>query len=144
VDALDEARWLARAADEPVARLGTVSARTGHVDLVPVTFVIHAGRFVTSVDHKPKSTRSLARLANVRASGRATALVDHWDEDWSRLWWVRLQGDAVELDDMTSVFAVDAVDALVLKHVQYREHRPAGPLLVLTPTEVRGWSATGA
>ena len=139
---LDErTRWLALAATEPVARLATTSARSGAVDLVPVTFVIVDGRFVTAVDHKPKSTRVLARLVNARASGTATALVDHWSDDWSHLWWVRLRGDAVVLEDMAAPFAVQAVDALVEKYPQYREHRPAGPLLVLVPTGVRAWSA---
>lgn len=127
----------------PVARLATTSARTGAIDLVPVTFAIVDGRFVTAVDHKPKSTRALARLANVRASGTATVLVDEWHDDWSQLWWVRMRGDAIEIVDMGSSVAVVAIDALVAKYAQYREHRPVGPLLVVTPTDIRGWAAAG-
>ena len=128
----------------PLARLATTSARTGAIDLVPVTFAIVDGRFVTAVDHKPKSTRALARLANVRASGTATVLVDEWHDDWSQLWWVRMRGDAREIVDMGSPVAVAAIDALVAKYAQYREHRPEGPLLVVTPTDIRSWSANGA
>lgn len=134
----DRDAWLARAATARVARLAVRSARTDDVDLVPVTFVIVRDRFVTAVDHKPKTTRALARLDGLRAHGRATALVDHWDEDWSRLWWVRLRGPAtvVPADDPS---VREALDALVDKHEQYRTQRPAGPCIVLHATDVRGW-----
>jgi len=137
------AQWLARAAAVPLARLATTSARTGAIDLVPVTFAIVDGCFVTAVDHKPKSTRELARLANIRASGTATVLVDEWHDDWSQLWWVRMRGDAREVADMGLPVAVAAIDALVAKYAQYREYRPEGPLLVVTPTDIRSWSAAG-
>lgn len=137
----DRERWLALAAPARVARLGTRSARHADVDLVPVTFVIDGDRFVTAVDHKPKTTRALARLANVRAHGRATALVDHWDEDWGHLWWVRLRGPA-------EVVAVDdpgvrpALEALAHKYAPYRTTPPEGPCIVVHLEHVRGW--TGA
>ena len=131
---------MARVVEVPVARLATASTRGGAIDLVPVTFVIVDGCFVTAVDHKPKRTRALARLDNVRASGAATVLIDHWDDDWSKLWWTRLRGDATVVDDMLSPGAVAAVDALAAKYEPYRAHRPAGPLIVMTVNEVRGWS----
>ncbi len=137
----DQARWLALAAAESVARLATTSVRSGAIDLVPVTFAILDGRFVTAIDHKPKTTRALARLDNVRASGVATVLVDHWHDDWSQLWWVRMRGRAEEITDMASEGAREVLDALTAKYAQYREHRPVGPLLVITPTDVRAWSA---
>ncbi len=85
-----------------VARLGTVSA-AGEPHLVPVTFaVIDAGSavgdppadggaelIVFAVDHKPKSTTALRRLDNIAANPRVAFLVDHYDDDWDRLWWVR-------------------------------------------------------
>ena len=138
---MPEPEWLARVAEVPVARLATTSVRSDAIDLVPVTFVIVDGCFVTAVDHKPKSTRSLARLDNVRASRRATVLIDHWDDDWSQLWWVRLRGGAAVVDDMLSPDAVAAVDALVVKYEPYRSHRPAGPLIVMTINDVKTWSA---
>ena len=49
---------------------------------------------VGAVDHKPKSTTRLARLADIARTGRATLLVDHYEDDWSRLWWVRISGPA--------------------------------------------------
>jgi PPOX class probable F420-dependent enzyme len=139
---MDRADALRRAAAAPVARLATTSARTAAVDLVPITFAIVGEALVSAVDHKPKSTRQLTRLDNVRANGTATALVDHWADDWSQLWWVRLRGPAVVHDDVTTTDAVAAIDALVDKYPQYAAHRPAGPLLVVTIDEVRAWSAS--
>lgn len=124
-----------------MARLATISAATGAIDLVPVTFVLMGECLFTAVDHKPKATRDLARLANVRSSGTATALVDHWTEDWTQLWWLRLRGPAEVVDDVSRPDALDAIDALVAKYAPYRAQRPAGPLIVLTFTDVRTWSA---
>lgn len=139
----DTEQWLDRAKGRPVARLGTVSARHGAVDLVPVTFVIHDGCFVTAVDHKPKSTRRLARLDNVAAAGTATALIDQWDEDWDHLWWVRLRGFATVVTDLTTPSVRTAVDALVAKYPQYCGRRPAGPVIRMRIDEVKGWHASG-
>lgn len=133
---------LVRTTAAPVARLATLSMVTDEIDLVPVTFSIVGESFVSAVDHKPKTTRELARLANVRAHGSVTALVDHWDDDWAQLWWVRLRGRAEVVDDMATAVARNAVDAMVAKYAQYREVRPAGPLIVVQLDHVRGWSAS--
>ena len=85
---------------------------------MPVCFALHGGRIVTAVDAKPKATSALARLENVRATGRASLLVDHYEEDWSELWWVRVDGDAEVID------SEEAIDALAEKYEQYRD-RPA-------------------
>ena len=133
---------LVRTTAAPVARLATRSTVTDEIDLVPVTFSIVGEAFVSAVDHKPKTTRALARIANVRARGSATVLVDYWADDWTQLWWVRLRGRAVVIDDMDAVDARIATDALVAKYAQYREVRPAGPLIVVQIDHVRGWSAS--
>lgn len=134
--------WCAKASAAPVARLATRAAVDDAVDLVPVTFVLVGDRFVSAVDHKPKTTRALARLANVRAHGTATALVDHWDDDWTRLWWVRLRGRA-EVVEVDHPMVHDAIDALVDKYPPYRIVRPAGPCVVVHVDDVRGWAADG-
>ena len=127
-----------------VARLATTGP-DGRVDLVPITFALlgqpDAVRVVTAVDHKPKTTRQLRRLDNVRSHPEVGLLIDHYDdEDWQQLWWVRITGTARVLDaeeDLTW-----RVDALVAKYPQYREIRPAGPVIEVTPTRWRYWSAT--
>ena len=62
-------------------------------------------------------------------------LVDHYEEDWSRLWWVRVDGRA------DVVTADEAIDALAVKYEQYRARRPGGPLIAITPERWRSWTA---
>jgi PPOX class probable F420-dependent enzyme len=124
-----------RLAAARVGRLATVTA-DGLPHIVPVCFALHEGRIYTAVDAKPKSTRSLRRLENVRATGRASLLVDHYEEDWSRLWWVRVDGMAEVLQ------SEPAVAALAVKYEQYRSARPAGPLIAITPERWRSWVAS--
>ena len=121
-----------RLAQARVGRLATVTAE-GRPHVVPVCFALHEGRIYTAVDAKPKRTAALARLDNVRATGRASLLVDHYEEDWSRLWWVRAEGPA-------EVIASDAaIDALAAKYDQYRAARPAGPVIAIAPERWRSW-----
>jgi PPOX class probable F420-dependent enzyme len=53
----------------------------------------------TAVNHKPKRSKHLRRVENVQATGRCCLLVDEYDEDWSRLWWVRLDAHGRVVDD---------------------------------------------
>jgi PPOX class probable F420-dependent enzyme len=140
---VEEAECLARLA---AARAGRLATRRvdGAVDLVPFVFALDgAGRIVSAVDHKPKRHQRLQRLENIRAVPEVTVLVDHYDEDWSTLWWVRARGLAEVIDpggDRDADHAA-AVDALVAKYPQYHDRRPAGAAIVVTITELRGWKA---
>ena len=122
----------ARLAAARVGRLATVGA-DGRPHVVPVCFALHEGTIVTAVDQKPKSTRALRRLENVRATGRASLLVDHYEEDWSKLWWVRVDGAAEVVESEA------AIDTLAEKYEQYRTSRPAGPVIALAPERWRSW-----
>src|ERR671935_2729089 len=82
-----------RVAAARVARLATVDAR-GRPHLVPFCFVLDGEELLSAVDAKPKATQRLRRLENVRANPAVSVLVDHYEEDWSRLWWVRVDGRA--------------------------------------------------
>ena len=80
--------------------LATVHPERG-VDLVPVVFVVLADRdrVVVPIDAvKPKSGSRLRRLANVEHDPRCALLVEHYDEDWRQLWWVRLHARAAEAE----------------------------------------------
>ncbi len=122
-----------------VARLATHNPRGG-IDLVPCTFVlVDDDTIVTAVDHKPKRTARLQRLENIRTNPSVTVLVDHYDDDWSTLWWVRARGDAHVVDQLEPPL----VEALVAKYGQYDDHRPDGPAIVIRVTELTGWSAGG-
>lgn len=75
------------------ATIGTVDER-GRPHLVPIVFAPEEGRVYTAVDLKPKSTLRPKRLRNIDANPNVSVLVDHYDDHWSRLWWVRLDGPA--------------------------------------------------
>ena len=115
-----------------IGRLATVTA-TGRPHVVPVCFALSGGRVFTAVDAKPKVTTALARLENVRATGRASLLVDHYEEDWAQLWWVRVDGVAEVIDSDA------AIDALAAKYEQYRTARPAGPVIAIAPERWSSW-----
>jgi len=130
--------WLAHAAAHPVARLATIRP-DGTPRLVPITFALVDGLVCLAVDEvKPKRSTRLARLTDVARDPRAAVLVDHYDADWARLWWVRIDGTAAVHD--TGALRERALDALCAKYPPYAAARPDGVVLVLTPTEVRGWS----
>jgi PPOX class probable F420-dependent enzyme len=137
---VDDAERRRRVAEARVARLATVGA-DGAPHLVPVVFALVEDVVWSAVDAKPKTTQRLRRLANVAATGRASLLVDSYDEDWRELWWVRVDGPA-EVLPAADARAEAAVDALVGKYPQYRAARPTGPVLAVRCETWRSWSAT--
>jgi hypothetical protein len=68
------------------------------------------------------------------------ALVDHYDDDWSSLWWVRISGRGRVIEHGSA--REEAVDLLVAKYCQYREHRPTGPVLLIEIARISSWQAT--
>lgn len=135
---MDRTEAVARLAQARVAHLATVRPDGGpHV--VPVTFAVVGGNIVTAIDQKPKTTRDLQRLENIRANRVVSLLADHYDEDWTRLWWVRVDGPA-SMHEGGRIFA-DGVEALVEKYPQYREQAPDGPLIAISQDWVLAWEA---
>jgi PPOX class probable F420-dependent enzyme len=129
-----------RFASRPVARLATVDAQ-GRPHLVPMVFVVVGETVYSAVDAKPKRSTALRRLANVAANPRVALLVDHYEEDWRALWWVRADGTGRVLD-AGEPEARDAVARLVDRHPQYRERPPAGPVLAVDVERWSGWTGS--
>jgi len=128
----------ARAAAARVAHLATTWA-TGGPHVVPCCFVVEGDRLYTAVaDLKPKSTTVLRRLGNVAAHPRAAVLVDHYEEDWGALWWVRMDG-AARVVTPGSREHVTAVELLGAKYVQYGRRPPPGPAIVVDIDTWRAW-----
>jgi PPOX class probable F420-dependent enzyme len=121
-----------------VARLATIDA-DGRPHLVPITFALDGDSLYSAVDEKPKRSRRLRRIENARARPDVTVLVDHYEDDWGRLWWVRLRGRARVLDDGEE--AERALALLSEKYAQYREEPPGRPVLAIDIVEWRGWAA---
>lgn len=107
------ARW-------PVADLATIGA-DGRPHLVPIVFACTGDVLWSPIDGKPKSGRELARVRNVRRDPRATLLLQHYDADWQRLWWLRLECEArvVTLAQPPTGEAADAIEALRAKYPEY-------------------------
>ena len=138
---LDAEQARARFAASRVARLGTAGA-DGRPHLVPVTYALVGDVLTFAVDHKPKSTHDLRRLANLTENPAACMLVDLYDEDWTQLWWARADGSAEVLPPGAPGTA-EPLDALVARYPQYRERPPAGPVVRITVERWTGWAASG-
>jgi PPOX class probable F420-dependent enzyme len=121
-----------------VARLATVRP-DGTPHVVAVTFAVHGGTVVTAVDDKPKRSQELQRLRNLEERPAAALLVDYYDDDWSKLWWVRLDGVAEVVRHEPR--RTTELAPLVAKYPQYRESPPRGPVIVMTVRSATSWSA---
>lgn len=124
-----------RFAQAPVARLATV-APDGRPHLVPVVFAVDGEVIYTAVDAKPKTTQRLRRLANIDGNPRVSLLVDHYAEDWTQLWWVRVDGVAAIHHDGNAMRI--GRDLLRAKYAQYQSVPLNGPVIAVT---VRRWSS---
>ena len=131
----EESRSLALA--QRVGRLATVS-EDGGPHLVPVTFAVSGGFVVIGIDEKPKTTLDLKRLRNIRRDPRVALCWDRYDEDWSRLWWVRADGIASVAEHGQSW--ARAWETLNGKYEQYRHAAHAGPVIMVAVTKWSGWA----
>lgn len=107
---------------------------------MPVVFAVDGPDLVTAVDGKPKSGRELARIRHVDADPRVSLLADHYEDDWSRLWWVRVEGTAVvehEGEDFRR-----GIETLRHRYRQYQDVALPGPLIRIAPQMVQGWQAS--
>jgi PPOX class probable F420-dependent enzyme len=133
---MDLATMRRRVSEARVGRLATVTA-AGRPHVVPCCFVLDGDTVFSAVDAKPKSTLALRRLDNLRAHPAASLLVDHYSDDWSELWWVRLDGDGRVV---TGGAERDRAIALLAgKYEQYVATPPPGPVIALDVTAWRSW-----
>jgi PPOX class probable F420-dependent enzyme len=131
-----------RLAAAPVARLATLRP-DGTPRLVPITFVLLEGLICSAVDEvKPKTTTRLARIADIERDPRVGIVVDHYADDWSALWWVRVDGAAAVHEG--GELRERALGALAAKYPAYGSAPPSGAVLVVTPTRWAGWAAMPA
>jgi PPOX class probable F420-dependent enzyme len=134
----DEAR--ARFATAHVARLATVGVDE-QPHLVPITFaLIDDETIVTAVDGKPKRTTNLKRIRNIERNPNASVLVDHYEDDWSQLWWARADGIARIIPTIADDPAARA--ALSARYPQYQDQAPDNALIVIEVRRWSGWAAT--
>ena len=122
------------------ATLGTI-AEDGRPRLVPICFVLDGDVLFTPIDEKPKQVtepRQLARIRDIERRADVTVLIDHWNEDWEHLAWLRIDGRASLAEDPAE--RASAIAALRAKYPQYADHDlEARPLIRIAIERVRSW-----
>lgn len=125
-----------------VAHLATADARNRPL-VVPLCFVCGKGRIYSVVDEKPKrvSAGRLRRIRNIQANPRVSLLVDHYEEDWSRLTYILVEGTAELLD--AGEEHRNAIRQLRRKYPQYRTMQLENqPVIKISPQRLLSWKAT--
>jgi len=132
--------------DRSTARRRLADAKTGYLatltvelrpHIVPCCFALKANTLYSAVDAKPKRTPDLRRVQNLRANASCSLLVDHYDEDWTTLWWIRIDGSGRVVENMDE-WSV-ARELLAGKYEQYRTTPPPGPVLAIEIERWRTW-----
>ena len=127
----------------PVGRLATVDGE-GSPHIVPVVFCVEDDVLYSPVDGKRKRSQNLKRLQNAASNPNFSLLLDEYDDDWGRLWWVRLDGTA-------DVYRPDAEHVAQLrrlflaKYPQYEDLPLSGEdavFLRLRSKKISAWSQT--
>jgi PPOX class probable F420-dependent enzyme len=133
---VDEEVMRQRVSEARVGRLATMSA-DGRPHVVPCCFALSGTGIYTAVDAKPKSSRRLQRVRNLEGNPATALLVDHYEDDWTNLWWVRLDGIAHIVGVGTQRDA--ALALLAAKYVQYQREPPPGPVIAISIRTWRAW-----
>jgi PPOX class probable F420-dependent enzyme len=136
---MDPTAMLQHLAGATVARLATVGPG-GRPHVVPITFVLEGRTLYFAVDAKPKRTTHLTRLRNIAANPAVAVLVDHYEDDWTRLWWVRADGSARVVEE--EAHANRVIELLQQRYLQYRAARPPGPVVAISIERLSGWSGS--
>jgi PPOX class probable F420-dependent enzyme len=132
--------------DAATARSRLTSARVGYLatvtaahrpHVVPCCFALDGDTVYSAVDSKPKSTLALQRVRNITSNPAVALVVDHYEDDWAGLWWVRVDGSGRTVDD--PVERERAITSLAAKYEQYRALVPPGPVLAIDIERWRTW-----
>lgn len=123
-----------------VARLATVGA--GHAPhAIPVCFCFDGSVFYSAIDRKPKrvSPDRLTRLKNIAQTSQVALLLDYYDEDWTRLWYVLVRGKAELV--CAEAERLQAIARLRAKYPQYTAGMLSddAPILRITPERITSW-----
>ncbi len=125
-----------RAAGAKVAHLATVRP-DGTPHVVPCCFVLDRDTIYSAIDAKSKATLELQRLQNLRRHPAAAVLIDHYDDDWVELWWVRADGRGRIIDQGEE--HERAKSLLQGKYPQYRHVAIPSAVIAVAVEHWRGW-----
>ena len=124
-----------------IAHLATAD-RSGQPHVVPICFAFDGKSFYSPIDEKPKRSAptKLKRLRNIRENPQVSLVIDHYDEDWSKLAYVLITGTARIMQRGESHRR--AVTLLRKKYPQYRSMQiDTRPIIVITPKRITFWAA---
>ena len=128
-------------ANHRIAHLATVdSGERPHA--VPVVYAFDGEKLYSPVDDKPKHTGpyQFARVRNILANHRVVLVIDDYDDDWTKLAWVQVRGNAI-IKAKGEEYE-KGIDLLTVKYPQYKSMPLIGkPLIIITPQKVVGWRA---
>ena len=109
--------------------------------MVPICFSYDGSVFYTAIDRKPKrvTATELVRIKNIRKTPQVALLIDEYDDDWTRLWYVLVRGEA----ELVSAPAERkrALKQLRSKYPQYDSGMLAddAPIVRITPQRITSW-----
>ncbi|MGH9767976.1 MAG: TIGR03668 family PPOX class F420-dependent oxidoreductase [Blastocatellia bacterium] len=130
--------------EQRVARLATVDA-IGQPAVIPIVYAFDGAALFTPLDAKPKrvAAAQIQRVRNIQANPRVAVIIDSYSEDWRRLAWVHVRGQARIITGGNEYAA--GITLLCAKYPQYERMPLAGCLLiVIEPTRIRSWRASDA
>ena len=137
-----------RLGDAPVGHLSTAS-KDGVPHVIPVCFALDAredgAAIYIALDGKPKraALTRLRRVRNILENPQVALVVDHYDGDWTKLWYILVTGTAELLDGEEDDQRRRAIRLLREKYPQYREMDiDENPVIKITPHRVVAWSYT--
>jgi PPOX class probable F420-dependent enzyme len=122
-----------RAVSARAARVGTFDER-GHIHLVPIVFVIEGDTLYSSTDEKPRAKR----LRNLQRDPRVSVVIDVYDEEWSKVWWVRLVGRGRAVEEGPEFERARRL--LCEKYPQFEGDPGGGPIMAVDVDEWSGWA----
>jgi PPOX class probable F420-dependent enzyme len=130
----------------PVARLATIGPNAKSHQ-VPIVFARVAGRLWSPVDGKSKSGGELRRLENIRGNSDVSLLLDHYEDSWAELWWIRVDGTAriVTAVSEQDPGVSDVAEALLRKYPQYKKtpmFRDPPTLISIEPVTIVSWRSS--
>ena len=124
-----------------IAHLATADSN-GVPHVVPLCFVYHRGSFYSALDQKPKRSTffDLKRVRNIQANPHVALVVDYYEEEWSRLWYLLVIGSAELLEECRE--HQEAIDMLMVKYPQYQEMDiRQNPVIRITPARIVSWGS---
>jgi PPOX class probable F420-dependent enzyme len=125
-----------------VARLATIDSEF-KPHLVPVVFVFDGNNFFIPIDEKRKTAKpeKLKRIRNIQDNPNVALLIDEYSEDWTKLAFVMIQGNAsVASKGEENIQVRQAYKNLMTKYIQYQKVGLGEMCIIITPKKVASWS----